>query len=203
MKDYLKKLKKLSSDISKIHKLATENSINSIANKALAVKDRIDKNNFIITVVGEFNRGKSTFINSLLGVDIIPTAIRPTTATINIIHYATSPSVRVHKSDGEIISLEFSSTSLMDYTSLVDFDSKSVKYIEIAYPIDYLKDGTTFVDTPGVNDMDQQRRDVTYGYMPNSDAVIFLFDIEAPFRKSEKKFLEERVLKSNVAQLFF
>ncbi|MBT3464775.1 hypothetical protein HN451_07310, partial [archaeon] len=82
-------------------------------------------------------------------------------------------------------------------------DSKSVKYIEIAYPIDYLKDGTTFVDTPGVNDMDQQRRDVTYGYMPNSDAVIFLFDIEAPFRKSEKKFLEERVLKSNVAQLFF
>ena len=69
MKDYLKKLKKLSSDISKIHKLATENSINSIANKALAVKDRIDKNNFIITVVGEFNRGKSTFINSLLGVD--------------------------------------------------------------------------------------------------------------------------------------
>ena len=46
---------------------------------------------FLVAVVGEFNAGKSTFINALLGEALLPTGITPTTETIELIQYAEQP----------------------------------------------------------------------------------------------------------------
>jgi len=86
---------------------------------------------------------------------------------------------------------------------LRDFDAQTVKYVEIAYPIDYLKDGIVLVDTPGIEDIEQQRVDITYGYMPVSDATILLLDATAPLRNSEKNFLTDQVFHSNIPTIFF
>src|SRR5262249_15137801 len=49
----------------------------------------------LVTVMGEFNSGKSTFVNALLGEEVAPMGITPTTATINILKYGSERLGRV------------------------------------------------------------------------------------------------------------
>src|SRR5437762_1434050 len=62
---------------------------------------KLESEKFHLVVLGEFNHGKSTFVNALLGADILPTGITPTTASINHVIYAAQPSARVVLTTGE------------------------------------------------------------------------------------------------------
>ncbi|MDP3115088.1 MAG: dynamin family protein [Candidatus Cloacimonadaceae bacterium] len=184
-------------------KIARHLSYNNTAEKIQKYRQAISDDMFIVTVVGEFNRGKSTLINAIMGCNVIPTSIRPTTATINIIHYSKEPVIEIHKTSGEVERIDFTSDAFQDYTALKAFDASSVKYVRVGYPISYLKDGTVLVDTPGVNDINEQRLTITYGYLPNSDAVLFLMNASTPFKSTEKEFLETHVLGNKVKKVFF
>ena len=45
---------------------------------------------FLLVVVGEFNAGKSAFINALVGAEVMPEGVTPTTSVINLLR--TDPS---------------------------------------------------------------------------------------------------------------
>src|ERR1700760_4897409 len=62
---------------------------------------KLESERFHLVILGEFNHGKSTFVNALLGNDALPTGITPTTAAINHVVYAPSPSARVVLTTGE------------------------------------------------------------------------------------------------------
>jgi len=157
---------------------------------------------FIITVIGEFSRGKSTLVNAILKSDLIPTGVVPTTATLNIIHYSEKPFLRIHKRDGNTSDLPVKKESLSAFKASSGFEPKNVKYAEIGFPIDYLKDGTVVVDTPGVNDINEQRLNITYGYIPVSDAVIVVMDANTPFKSTEQSFLTQHVLCHDICKVF-
>jgi hypothetical protein len=61
----------------------------------------------------------------------------------------------------------------------------------------------TIVDTPGVNDINEQRAEITYGYLPRADAAVFLLDATQILSASERQFLEERILRSSRERLLF
>ena len=61
----------------------------------------------------------------------------------------------------------------------------------------------TIVDTPGVNDINEQRAEITYGYLPRADAAVFLLDATQILTASERQFLEERILRSTRDRLIF
>ena len=58
---------------------------------------------YTIIVIGEFKRGKSTFINALLNMDILPTNVLPETATINAVMYNKTPCLNVIYKDGKVV----------------------------------------------------------------------------------------------------
>src|SRR5450432_2985679 len=62
---------------------------------------KLEAERFHLVVLGEFNHGKSTFVNALLGVDVLPTGITPTTASINHVVWAQNPTARVVLLTGE------------------------------------------------------------------------------------------------------
>jgi hypothetical protein len=62
---------------------------------------KLEEERFHLVVLGEFNHGKSTFVNALLGNDILPTGITPTTASINHVVWAAQPTARVVLNGGE------------------------------------------------------------------------------------------------------
>ena len=105
----------------------------------LALQNKLDLNEINLTVLGEFNRGKSTFVNSLIGEDVLPVGVTPTTASINILKYSEEKTLKVlYKDDTE--ELKDFDTKLFE---TLDYDK--VREIEISYPSDFLKN-TIIID---------------------------------------------------------
>ena len=116
---------------------------------------------FMLVVAGEFNSGKSAFINALLGDAILETGVTPTTAEITILRYG--------------------------HPSRTSQTQKGQKIVEI--PNKLLED-ISIVDTPGTNAILREHEELTTDFIPRSDLVLFVTSVDRPFTESERKFLE-------------
>lgn len=155
---------------------------------------------FHLVVLGEFNHGKSTFVNAMLGSELLPTGITPTTSALNHVVYSESPRAKVLLSNGEETAL--SPSEIAEWVTVAG-GHENVQRVEIGYPSEILKGNITLVDTPGVNDLNEQRADITYGYVPRADAVIFLLDASQALKDSEREFLSSHVLEGSKDRLIF
>ncbi|MCX5747724.1 MAG: dynamin family protein [Proteobacteria bacterium] len=162
---------------------------------------KLESERFHLVVLGEFNHGKSTFVNALLGADILPTGITPTTATINHVVHAAHPTGRVMLTTGESKYLD--PAQVKEWVTVAGGHAAEVAYVEVGYPSELLKNNVVLVDTPGVNDLNEQRAEVTYGYVPRADAVVFLLDASQALKDSEREFLRSRVLEAAKDRLIF
>lgn len=177
---------------------------NKYVSKLHELMDDIANDSYTVVVMGEFKRGKSTFINALLRTNLLPMNVIPETATINLLHYAEEPFVKVNYWDGRIEKGEVSYDYLRQFSATNAMNkSADVKYIEIGYPLNLLDKNITLVDTPGVSDINEQRCEVTYGFVPKANAVIFLLDAVAPLKATEKEFIEEKMLPLGVNNIIF
>ncbi len=162
---------------------------------------KLEAERFHLVVLGEFNHGKSTFVNALLGSEILPTGITPTTASINHVVWAANPTAKVMLLTGESQFLE--TAQIKDWVTVAGGRADEVAFVEVGYPSDLLKNNVVLVDTPGVNDLNEQRAEVTYGYVPRADAVLFLLDAGQALKDSEQEFLRSRVLENARDRLIF
>jgi small GTP-binding protein len=117
---------------------------------------------FLLVIVGEFNAGKSAFINALLGTAIAEEGVTPTTATINILEYGAAPARTVAEGNVHVI----------------------------AAPVELLRD-IRIVDTPGTNAVIREHEAVTSAFVPRSDIVLFVTSADRPFTETERAFLEQ------------
>ncbi len=156
---------------------------------------------FNLVVLGEFNHGKTTFVNALLGKPLLPAGITPTTATINHIVWGEAPRARAILRDGGV--LEIDPGQLSDYVTLDGEHTEQTRYVELAYPAEILRDRVTLVDTPGVNDINEARAEITYSYIPRADAVIFLLDSTQVLKRSERLFIQQKLLRRSREKLIF
>ena len=163
------------------------------------------KNDFYtILVLGEFKRGKSTFINALLGQSLLPMNVLPETATINAIMYNDEPKLNVVFNDGREVTGEVTYEYLNQFSARQENSQvNEIKYIKIGYPLELLHNRIVLVDTPGVSDINEQRCEVTYQFIPKANAVIFLLDANSPLKKTERDFIEEKILSNGIKNILF
>jgi small GTP-binding protein len=174
-----------------------------------SLQDRIDRglvrkleeDRFHLVVVGEFNHGKTTFVNALLGEHVLPVGVTPTTAAIHHIRWAEHPEALVVSTGGEkrVIPFDDAKSFAVGGTA----PAENVDYLEIGYPAVLLKERILLVDTPGVNDLSLQRADITYSYIPRADAVLFLLDAGQILKESERVFLNDKLLKASRDKIVF
>jgi GTP-binding protein EngB required for normal cell division len=162
---------------------------------------KIEAERFHLVILGEFNHGKSTFVNALLGAEVLPTGITPTTAAINHVVYAPSITARVVLTDGE--SKELAAGEIKEWVTVAGGKADEVAFVELGFPAEILKNNVVLVDTPGVNDLNEQRAEVTYGYVPRADAVVFLLDAGQALKDSEREFLSSHVLEGSRDRMVF
>jgi predicted GTPase len=164
------------------------------------VVEKLRADRFNLVVVGEFNHGKTTFVNALLGTNALPIGVTPTTASIHHVSYADDPTAKLVKDDGATESLPFEDLRKL---SVGEGEREDVKYVEVGYPAELLRERIVLVDTPGVNDLCLQRADITYRYIPQSDAVLFVIDAGQPLKESERLFLKEKLLGQSRDKIIF
>jgi small GTP-binding protein len=180
-----------------------------LASTARDIRDtrlpKLDEERFSIVVLGEFNHGKSTFINALLGEAILPVGITPTTAVLaHVKHGPKLAAAAVYESGKrkKIDAAQLGAWLTVEGEAARKAD-EPLAHVEITHPSPLLQDNVTIIDTPGVNDINDQRAEITYGYVPRADAVIFLLDAGQILTASERQFLEERILRSSRDRLVF
>jgi small GTP-binding protein len=191
------------------------NELSEIAGQvgAKSLKERIDRDlvhkleedRFHLVVVGEFNHGKTTFVNALLGHNVLPTGVTPTTATIHHIKYADKPEATVAYVSGKRDSVRFEDVRkfAVGGDGAPGHGQDEVDFLEVGYPAELLKERILLVDTPGVNDLSLQRADITYSYIPRADAVLFLLDAGQILKESERVFLHDKLLKASRDKIVF
>ena len=79
----------------------------------------------------------------------------------------------------------------------------NIAYTELRYPLEFTRGGVELIDTPGTNDLDQAREEITLRFIPQADAAIMLLSAEQILARSEMDFLRERILKSDISKIFF
>jgi small GTP-binding protein len=174
----------------------------SLAERVRAdVIDKLERDRFHLVVVGEFNHGKTTFVNALLGRQVLPVGVTPTTAVIHHIVYGEEPSAKLVKQNGVTESLPFD--DVRSFATGGTREADAVSYLEVAYPAELLKERIVLVDTPGVNDLSLTRAEITYGYIPRADAVLFLLDAGQPMKESERQFLENQLIGKSRDKIVF
>ena len=116
---------------------------------------------FLLVIVGEFNSGKSAFINALLGAEIATEGVTPTTDRITVLRHGDEPMERERREG----------------------------ILEIGYPNDFLRE-ISIVDTPGTNAIIRHHEELSRGFVPRSDLVLFVTSAERPLTESERGYLE-------------
>lgn len=117
---------------------------------------------FLLVIAGEFNAGKSAFINALLGQPLQEEGVTPTTSQIFLLKYG--------EQAGQLPG------------------PKGV-WIKTA-PFDLLQK-ITIVDTPGTNAIMREHEALTTEFIPRSDLVLFITSADRPFTESERAFLTQ------------
>jgi small GTP-binding protein len=117
---------------------------------------------FLLVVAGEFNSGKSSFINALLGERVLPEGVTPTTDRINILRHGAGVSEQL----------------------------REAYLLERTHPAEVLRE-LNIVDTPGTNAIIRRHEELTRDFVPRSDLVLFVTSADRPFTESERAFLEQ------------
>ena len=165
------------------------------------ISEKLSLEQFNLMIMGQFKRGKSTFINALIGAEIMPTAIVPLTSVVTILRYGSEPRASVLYLDGKKNDIALSDVPKFVTEKENPKNRLNVKEVEVFFPSDYLKDGVRIVDTPGVGSVYQQNTDVSYAYLPYADAGIFIVTPDPPLGKSEHRFLKD--VRDEVGKLIF
>ena len=82
-------------------------------------------------------------------------------------------------------------------------DIGKIDYAIVSYPLDFCRDNVEIIDTPGINDLNNSRVDITYRYLNRADAVIMVLAANQPLTNSEMDFLKDRILSNQISDIFF
>jgi len=142
----------------------------------------------LVAVMGEFNAGKSSFVNALAGADVAPTGVTPTTATVNVLRYGAEPAARVVGHDGGTRPLAASEVSRF-LTGLRADEARAIRMVEIFLPVETLR-RVEIVDTPGLNSILPEHERVTRDFLQEADAIVWVFAIGQAAKATERAALE-------------
>ncbi|MEC7987982.1 MAG: dynamin family protein [Myxococcota bacterium] len=190
------------SDILELSKIAGNFPNTDIQSRLLRLRQDIISLRCSVAVVGEFKRGKSTFINALLGRSVLPSDILPTTATVNRVTWGISPRLTLHfrdNQDAKVVPIEELQQYITKLTKESTETAKGIQEAVIEWPLRFCREGIDLIDTPGLED-EAAMTAVTNEVLQSVDVVLLVIMANAPFSETEGMFLDQ-LLRSNIAHV--
>lgn len=229
LKEYAARQKRLTGIIQEASGLVQKLDMEHCAQTLQQLRQKISSDTFKIMVMGNFKNGKSTFINALLGQEILPAYAVPTTAIINEIKYGEKPKAVLHflnplpekMYDGipekalthmrrfkmkDVPPIEMPVDEIEDFVVIpMGMEHKEAikqspfEKVELFWPLDLLKDGVEIVDSPGLNE-NPVRTQVTMEYLSKADAIIFVFSALAMGSAGEIAYIDDTLRKNGFGE---
>jgi GTPase SAR1 family protein len=157
---------------------------------------KLATNTYNVVVVGEAKRGKSSFVNGLIGRDLLPTDVDIATNQVFRISNVQQEAYRLRFVDNSVQPiradelLEYGSQAVEDRKGASRFNLDLLQQIEVDIPVRFLPAGVSILDTPGLGSLYAAHALITQRFVPSADAVIFVLDSGQPIDKRELNFVE-------------
>lgn len=199
--DYDRMRLNLASLIQSVFRLISQKTDHGAYEQCRDLLEGLAEYRFTLAVVGQFNRGKSSLMNAVMGLDRLPVGIVPLTSVITKVSYG----------NPERVLIEFRGWSLKDEIPLERLaeyvtetgnpgNQKQITAAEVQLPSEFLRRGLFFVDTPGIGSAIEANTATTEQFLPQADAVIFVTSFDSPLGQGELDFLQK--VRENVRKIF-
>lgn len=157
---------------------------------------------FRLLVLGDMKRGKSTFLNALIGENLLPSDVNPCTAILTVLRYGEEKKVTVYFNNDtapeQIDFKSFKTRYTIDPSEAKQLEENgklafpNVDYAVVEYPLPLLEKGVEIIDSPGLNDT-EARNKLSLGYINNCHAILFVLSATQPCTLGERRYLENYI----------
>jgi GTP-binding protein EngB required for normal cell division len=161
--------------------------------------ERLRGGRFQLAVLGQFKRGKSTFINALIGAPLLPVAVLPLTAVPIFVAWGPTARAKVCFANGR----PAEELSSQDPEAVRDFlfrftseeanpaNRLAVDRVELFYPASLLADEVVLIDTPGIGSTHRHNTEAALRVLPECDAALFVVSVDPPITEAELAYLRD------------
>lgn len=187
----------LTEHATRLQAIATELGLSDLGETIVEdTERRLSDSRIRAVVLGEIKQGKSTLINALLGQDVLPTGVTPTTGATVVVTEGENPGPYLRQEDDSRISLEperFNRLAKGPLTKDSQIDPADAGTLEYEIEGGTLPAALELVDTPGINDIANFRASVSRGELPRADILILALDATQLLNRTEMAFLRDAV----------
>jgi GTP-binding protein EngB required for normal cell division len=160
----------------RLETIITDHGLVEFRSTLAMILDRLEDNNFEIAVFGHVSSGKSSLLNTILETDVLPVGVTPITAVPTRLAFAESPAVNVWFANRSPERYEIPRLPEFMAEQLNPGNEKHVTRIVVQLASPRLRDGITFVDTPGLGSLATRGAAETLAYLPRCDLGVVLID---------------------------
>lgn len=182
LKERLQRLEQKSNDLdllSRIEQIVADRGLVEFRATIASILDRAEDKAFEIAVFGRVSSGKSSLLNAILDADILPVGVTPITAVPTRIAYGPKPYMTVSFAEAPAKTVEISRLAEFATEQQNSGNTKRVTRIVVTLPAARLRDGVTFMDTPGLGSLATSGAAETLSYLPKCDLGVVLIDAGA------------------------
>jgi GTP-binding protein EngB required for normal cell division len=175
-----------------IHEVCTRFQLVSLNRRLAAGKSLLAQNPPIdVAILGQFKAGKSSFINSLIGKDVLPVGAIPVTTAITRLQYGEAERVVVRHFDGSVTEVALSDVA--DFTSEAKNpgNQRNVDVVDIELPSLEEYAGLRLVDTPGLGSIFKVHQSTSENWLPEVGAALLTISADRPLSENDLELIHE------------
>ena len=170
---------------------------------------RLQQDFLQLAILGQFKRGKSAFINALIGAPVLPTSVVPATALPTFLRWGPHPLIRVSYTyqrptkeimPGTLAGVRRELEALVTEAGNPE-NRRRIARVEVRLPADILRSGVVLIDTPGIGSTLRHNTETARHVLPECDAALFVLSVDPPITEAELAYLAE--IRPHVVRLDF
>lgn len=160
-------------------------------------RELLEKGEFNLAVCGKVKNGKSSLINALIGKELLPVCTDVATSRVFKISHSKEEKFYVVYGNGSRKEISKEELAIYGSQAVINKEGEAeientISYIQVFTPMDFLPEGVSLIDTPGIGSTYPHHTAITTQYIKQADAVMFVMN-PTPLENIEVDFLKEIV----------
>jgi len=159
-----------------LERVITAHGLIELRGALVMLLERLENHVFEIGIFGRVSSGKSSLLNHLLGSEVLPVGVTPVTAFPTRVSYGIRAQAIIEFAEEKPQTVELSRLAEFATEQQNPGNARHVMRIRVQVPAGRLREGVTFVDTPGLGSLASAGAEETVAYLPRCDLGIVLVD---------------------------